>query len=96
MTTETVPDEAYEKARRHVRAIKGFYTHAATYCIVIGALFLIDLATPGRWWFFWPGIGWGIGLAVHALSVFGLGAWLGRDWEERKIRELIEKDKRGG
>jgi hypothetical protein len=93
MTEEVTTNDAYERARRHVRAIKGFYSHAAIYCIVIGALFLINLATPGRWWFFWPGIGWGIGLAVHAVSVFGFGEWLGHDWEERKIRELMDKDK---
>jgi hypothetical protein len=85
-------DPAYKRARRRVRELKGFYSHLAIYCIVITALFLINVATGRGWWFFWPAIGWGIGIAVHALSVYGLDSMLGADWEERKIRELMNKD----
>ena len=36
---------------------------------------------------------WGIGITVHALVVFGSFSFLvGKNWEERKIKELIEKD----
>ena len=88
-----VTDPAYERARRHVVAIKGFYSHFAIYCIVITALFFINYATRSHWWFFWPAIGWGIGVALHALAVFGFDSFLGADWEERKIRELMEKER---
>jgi hypothetical protein len=37
-------------------------------------------------------MGWGIGLIIHALFVFVFGPRFGADWEERKIRELMEKD----
>jgi hypothetical protein len=46
------------------------------------------------WWFYWALIGWGIGLGVHALAVFGFsggGPW-GREWEERKMREMMDKE----
>ncbi|RZJ51219.1 MAG: 2TM domain-containing protein, partial [Chryseobacterium sp.] len=36
---------------------------------------------------------WGIGLAAHALSVFLPTFVLGRDWEEKKIKELMDKNK---
>ena len=36
---------------------------------------------------------WGIGLVAHGLSVFVPQFVLGKDWEERKIRELMEKNK---
>ena len=29
------------------------------------------ITSPDRFWFYWPMIGWGIGLAIHAVSVFG-------------------------
>jgi hypothetical protein len=29
---------------------------------------------------------------MHAYSVFGSGHLLGADWEEKKIREVMEKD----
>jgi len=36
-------------------------------------------------------LGWGIGLAAHGFSVYGLGGFLGAEWEERKIQEIISK-----
>jgi hypothetical protein len=38
-------------------------------------------------------LAWGIGLAVHAVVTYGLGGVLGDEWEERKIGELMEKNK---
>ncbi len=39
-------------------------------------------------WFFW-----GIGLASHWLHVFGKNVFFSKNWEEKKIREFMEKDK---
>jgi hypothetical protein len=36
---------------------------------------------------------WGIGLMAHALSVFLPSMIIGKDWEERKIKQLMEKEK---
>lgn len=84
-----------ERARRRLVSEKGFYVHLVTYVVVITGLFIINVLTgPGRWWFVWPAIGWGIGIAVHALSTFGLIGLLGRDWEERRLKELIEEERR--
>ncbi len=83
-----------ERARRRLASEKGFYVHLVTYVVVITGLFIINLLTgPGRWWFVWPAIGWGIGIAVHALSTFGLIGLLGRDWEERRLKELVEEER---
>jgi two-component system LytT family sensor kinase len=92
-TTPASTDEAYQRARRKVKAIKGFYIHGITYCVVIGALILIDFLTGRHWWFVWPAIGWGIGLAIHGFSVHGLDGVLGEDWEERKVKEMVERER---
>ena len=84
---------AVERARRKLARIKGFYTHLTIYCIVIGALFLINYLTHSGWWFYWPALGWGIGLALHAVGVFGTDALFGEGWEERKLRELTERER---
>lgn len=85
----------YEEAKKRVLEIKGFYQHLVSYLIINAALLVINLLTsPQYLWFLWPLVGWGIGLAFHALSVFG-GLW-GKSWEERKIKELMEKDKPTG
>ena len=87
--------QRYERARARVKAIKGFYIHATIFVVVNVALFAINVLVGGVWWFYWPLLGWGIGLGVHALAMFGFGGggpW-GRDWEERNTREMIDKER---
>ena len=84
-------DRNYQKAKKRVKQIRGFYTHLATYVFVNTLLFLIDLmASPDTLWFYWPLLGWGIGIVLHAFYVFGFGRWFGPDWEEKKIKEIME------
>ena len=87
--------ERYERARARVGALKGFYIHTTVFVLVNLALFVINVMVGGGWWFYWPLLGWGIGLGVHALGVFGFGGGgpFGRDWEERKIREFMDKER---
>ena len=81
---------AYEKASKRVKELKGFYGNLISYCLVIPFLFFINWRTsPDYWWAFWPMLGWGIGVASHALQTFGIG----KNWEEKKIKELMEKNK---
>ena len=85
--------ERYQRARARVRELKGFYSHLMSYLLVNGGLLFINAVTsPGHWWFYWVTIFWGIGLIAHAVQVFGAGGFFGRDWEERKIREIIDKE----
>jgi hypothetical protein len=43
--------------------------HAGIYCAVNVLLVLINLWTAGGYWFQWPLLGWGAGLALHAWLV---------------------------
>ena len=86
--------ERYERAKQKVAEIKGVYVHAVVYVLGNISLFLINiLSTPEFLWFYWPLLGWGIGLLAHAAIIFGLPGLFGPEWEERKIREIMEKDK---
>ena len=86
-------DTRYRRARERVAALRGFYTHLAVFILVNAGLLTINLlATPGNWWFYWPLLGWGMGLAAHALTVYGAGGRWGREWEERRIREEMERE----
>ncbi|AST01282.1 hypothetical protein BT10792_02380 [Bacillus thuringiensis] len=40
----------------------------------------------------YPLAGWGIGIVIHGLTTFPVGIF-GKEWEERKIKEYMEKDK---
>ncbi|MCK4526395.1 2TM domain-containing protein [candidate division WOR-3 bacterium] len=86
-------NERYRRAKERVEEIKSFYSHLFVYIIVNLALFLINILTaPDSLWFYWPLFGWGIGLLIHGFTVFGTKRFL-RDWEERKIEELMGEDK---
>ena len=90
MNTE---DSKYHRAKKRVEALRGFYIHLGVYVLVNTLLFLINItASPDGLWFFWPLLGWGIALVLHAFSVFGSGRLLGADWEEKKIRQIMEKE----
>ena len=85
-------ERKYQEAKRRVRAIRGFYVHLVVYVLVNTFLFLLDITmSPDVLWFYWPLIGWGIALAMHAASVFGFGPWLGSNWEEKKIEEYMDR-----
>jgi hypothetical protein len=89
--------ERYERARKRVEEIKGFYVHLVVYVLVNLGLFLINIiSSPETLWFYWPLIGWGIGLVAHGFGVFGLPGVLGEDWEEKKIRQIMEKERERG
>jgi hypothetical protein len=86
--------EEYERARKRVRQIKGFYIHATVFVLVNVFLVILNLATTRREiWFFWPLFGWGIGLVAHGIAVFGFGGLWGREWEERKIKQIVERNR---
>ncbi|OYQ43864.1 histidine kinase [Flavobacterium cyanobacteriorum] len=87
-------EDSYYKAQRKVEEIKDFYGHLFSYIIVNAGLMILNLATyPEYLWFIWPAAGWGLGVAIHAVSVFGLIPFIGAEWEEKKIREILEKEK---
>ena len=87
--------EGYERAKKRVEEIKGFYIHLLTYVVVNAFLVILNILTsPGRYWVQWPVLGWGIGIVIHALSLFGTGRLMGPEWEERKIREIMDKEAR--
>jgi hypothetical protein len=89
---ELTRNPLYEEARRHARALRGFYSHALVYVLVNFGLAAINLLTsPERVWFGFPMLGWGIGLLAHGLSVFAFRGWFGPQWEERKIREYLDR-----
>jgi len=87
-------DDRYRRARSRVRRLRGFYVHLAVYLLVNAGLLVVNLVVGRPYWFVWPLFGWGIGLLAHGLSVGGTRL-LGPEWEERKIREELEREKSG-
>ncbi len=89
-----VDEERYNRAKKRVKGIKDFYIHLIVYLVVSIFFLVLNLLTsPDSIWFYWPLLGWGIGLLFHASSVFFFKGLFGEDWEERKIKEIMEKEK---
>ena len=81
--------EAYYRAKKRVEDIKGFFGNLVSYCVVIPFLIFINYKTSWNYqWFWFPMLGWGMGLIFHAFGVFGYG----KAWEERKIKEILERE----
>lgn len=87
----------YLQAKKQVQKIKGFYIHAAVYVFVNLGLILANnnfgkLNTENLIENLWTPFFWGIGLLAHGLTVFMPHFILGKDWEEKKIKELMNKE----
>ena len=96
-------NEKYKKAKKKVKDIKGFYSHLTVYLLVNIFLILIQMGLFSRAFFefgfempSWSMLStpffWGIGLAFHAFHVFHDRVSFFKNWEERKIKEFMEKD----
>jgi hypothetical protein len=93
-STQTASQDRYVKAQKRVEDLKGFYGNLTSYVVVnVGLLILNLLTSPQNLWFFYPLLGWGIGVAIHAMSVFNYMPFLSQNWEEKKIQELMNKEK---
>lgn len=88
------PDAArVARAKRRVAAIKGFYIHLVIFALVLAGLFAINATLGGPWWVLWVLFGWGVGVVAHALAVFGRAPQALDEWEQRKVRELVNERK---
>ncbi|MBS9803329.1 2TM domain-containing protein [Bacillus cereus] len=86
-------DESYLRAKKRMENLKAFYIHLTIYILINLMLFLINVTSDSsKLWFLYPLGGWGIGIVIHGLTTFPFGIF-GKEWEERKIKEYMEKDK---
>lgn len=85
--------QRHKKARKRVQEIKGFYGNLTAYTIIIPFLFFVNYFSTGFdfMWALFPTIGWGFGVLIHYLNTFGFAFFLGKDWEEKKIRDYMDK-----
>jgi len=84
------PEQIERLAHKRAGAKLGWYVHAALYVVV--NLFIFAISQHGfgsRPWSIYPLLGWGLGLALHGISVFLLGA--GGGFRERLVQQ--ERDR---
>lgn len=96
-------DEQYKTAYKKVKRIKDFYSHLQIYLVVNVFIIISNLnrdfigtfntSNLYEWRNYSTAIFWGIGLLAHGISVFGKDVFLGDKWEEKKIQEIMDKNK---
>jgi hypothetical protein len=102
-TDNYIQEQKYFKAKKRVEELKAYYWHLAIYVIInlfLSGSQIVDGITENKTfteifsdlgiyavWFIW-----GIGLFFHTFKVFGFRYFIGDDWEERKIKEIMNNN----
>lgn len=98
---EKLTEEQYRLARamKKIDDMKGYYMHVAAY-ILMNAFILIawqvDDVFPESFYLtsiYIIAVWGGAGLLLHTILHFANIRLLGRKWEERKLRQFLEKNK---
>ncbi|WP_373055976.1 2TM domain-containing protein [Zunongwangia sp. H14] len=100
METKDTESINYLSAKKRVKKIRGFYIHFVIYLFLNISFFIVGARDEGVW----EALGdlsnystaffWGIGLFAHWSSVFGRDLFFGKHWEEKKIKEILQKERR--
>jgi hypothetical protein len=102
---ENIEGIKYLRAKKRVEKIKGFYVHLIIYLIIntflSGIIIFGIMQEEGdslgeviqNFGVYSTWVFWGIGIFFHWLGVFGFNV-VGKNWEERKLKEILEKEER--
>jgi hypothetical protein len=94
MEYNTDKQNRYIRAKERVSEIKKFYTSLAGYVVFISILAAVNYYT-NEWsymWFLWAAFGWGIGILFQAAKAYQWSPFMGKNWEERKLKEFMEDE----
>ena len=87
--------------RRRVHRLAEFYRHAAMFVTIMILLWIVNAVQIHNseralrwfsWWALWPTLGWGIGVLSHGLTVTPFWSFFSEDWEERKVKEIMQRN----
>lgn len=86
---ESTDEQAYRWARERAAMLQGLYIHMMVFAVTNIGLFGINYFTrgdDGGWWFYWPLLIWGIGLAIHVLVT--VAPVFSEEWVERRAQRI--------
>jgi hypothetical protein len=90
MPPSLTPEDIDQLARKRASAKLGWYSHAVVYVLVNAGLFALSSHAFGtRAWSPAPLLGWGLGLVLHGISVWFVGA--GSSLRERMVQRERER-----
>jgi hypothetical protein len=92
MEAKYIEEQRYLKAKKRVKDIKGFYIHLAIEIVSLIIIVTVNLVfSPGYHWFWFAAPGIIFVIILHWFLVFGPSKiGFGKEWETKKIQELME------
>lgn len=79
---------AYKRVRTKAR----FRKHLGVYLVMGTFFFILNMLTDRHdLWFYWPMLGWGLGLSMHYLRAYGLPGSDPDEWEEKEMRKEMDR-----
>ena len=94
MSREQPVDDLERTARRRAGAKLGWFIHAGVY-LLVNLMLAALAASSDRNWAVFPALGWGLGLAIHAVVVFvltGGGGLHDRLLQRERDRLQLQRD----
>ncbi len=80
-------------AKNRAKKLRDFFSNFASWILVSTFLFILNgINYDGEWWAIYPLLGWGLGVAFHATSVFKYFAFEQIEKHAEARRELPESD----
>ena len=102
--TDDIENDAFAKAAKKLKLVKGFYRHLTLFLLFIlflvidvliqnttdiGSLFGPIAFIPTI--FYWGP--WAMSIVIHGIIVFDVvSIFKGKDWEERNVKKIIKED----
>ena len=84
--------QAEQEAISYVQNLKAFHLNWITFIIVMPCLYMLNIkVSPDFLWVILAGIGWGFGIVLHALVIFGLFSVFGGAWEQREFQKRMNR-----
>ena len=88
-------EQAEREAISYVNNLKAFHMNWITFIIIMPFLYVLNIKlSPDFLWVVIVGIGWGFGIVLHALVMFGLFSIFGGAWEQREFQKYMNRNKR--
>lgn len=93
METKYAEAERYYQAQEKVKNIRKFYEHLTVYLLCNPIIIAGNLIfSPGYLYFWYSLLGWGVAIVLHGLKAFDRFPFFSKEWEKRKIDEILEKE----
>ncbi|OCB78722.1 2TM domain-containing protein [Flavobacterium crassostreae] len=92
MQNTTTNQQHWQQVQKQAQQIQIWYTKCRGYLLINTGLVVLNLWTsPDSLWFYWPMLGWGIGLFFQAKKAFNWPFFLGKNWEHKKIQRILDQ-----